>query len=83
MPGKDQKYEKWSKRPEKGQKCQNSLSRVLLTVETCLTPHFNRKINVYISVSYIIYISHDRKYPKMPENRHPFSLGPPKLAFFS
>ena len=56
---------KWvflGKFPKIGKIC---VSHERLTVETCLTPQNDRKTHFSISVSYIVYLSDDRKCPKM------------------
>ena len=46
---------------------QNAIYPEPLIVESRLTPHFTQKVHVSISVSYIMYLSDDRKCPKMPK----------------
>ena len=65
MNGSAQKRINRSKMPKIGKNIPNSLSRELLIVETCLTPHFVRKTHFSNSVSYILYLSVDLKWPKM------------------
>ena len=53
--------------PKEGQKDPECISHEPLVKETWQTPHFNQKDHVSISVSYISYLSDNRKCSKMPK----------------
>ena len=58
---------KTPKRVKMAKKWPNPISHEPIFVESWLTPHFVRKTHFSISVSYIVYLSNDRKYPKILE----------------